>query len=233
VFVRCWTDQFLLAGSKLTIGQASNVNPSEDTALLLRDWVYVKLMQNLDAGTGVAAGNTDTPAPGQETMTVPPQTSAPMIGENATSTWWDYVPVLGASKIASIQPDSDAKPVNATVESPPAPEEPEIEVDTRMDDSVRTVKPIPKPKAASVFSGETIQSSQSWLAPWTWYPGALAPQLPNSGDDEGKGDQGGPVPGEEREEDGKTKAEVVKEEALARPEPKRFASDEVGWYYAG
>ncbi|EIN03565.1 hypothetical protein PUNSTDRAFT_93924 [Punctularia strigosozonata HHB-11173 SS5] len=184
-------------GVSKTVTKPVGGNAGED-ARLLRNWVYVKLTQDPDAGPSPASGDASV---GPETMVVPPPSSSQ---EATSSTWWDYVPGFGGATAPASAKETEPEPVPT-----PKPERAPAHEHGR-EDSTSTVRP----KAASVFSGETARSGSnqsSWLAPWTWY-GAPSPL------GRGEVDAGGPAPGEEREEDGTTRAEAVKAEALAREE---------------
>lgn len=73
------------------------------------------------------------------------------------------------------------------------------------------------PKPASITSGETTRSDGSaWYSPWAWY--SSQPAVGTSSQAANGGTHAGEGSAEGRDENARTESEIVKEEALTRPE---------------
>ncbi|KAF5358772.1 hypothetical protein D9758_008574 [Tetrapyrgos nigripes] len=98
----------------------------------------------------------------------------------------------------------------------PSPPEAEVSSTTGMKSAPPTVlaeDSKPPPRAASVFSGETVRSGAgSWLAPWTWYGGSGTSAPPTAAASSISVD----IDKEPKLKRQMTESERVKEEALAR-----------------
>ncbi|KAK7434769.1 hypothetical protein VKT23_020047, partial [Stygiomarasmius scandens] len=106
-----------------------------------------------------------------------------------------------------VQPDHGFSPL-------PSATEPEIEIKS----APPTVPDTKPPRAASVFSGETVRSgAASWLAPWTWYSGST-PVSGSAGPSSvvAASSSATSVDRGSRLKRQMTESEKVKEEALAR-----------------
>ncbi|KAK7443986.1 hypothetical protein VKT23_015383 [Stygiomarasmius scandens] len=114
-----------------------------------------------------------------------------------------------------VQPDPDSS-------SLPSATEPEIEIKS----APPTVPDTKPPRAASVFSGETVRSgAASWLAPWTWYSGST-PVSGSAGPSSvvAASSSATSVDRGSRLKRQMTESEKVKEEALARDREREMES---------
>ncbi|THU85880.1 hypothetical protein K435DRAFT_684718 [Dendrothele bispora CBS 962.96] len=115
------------------------------------------------------------------------------------------LPVTAPAQLEPSPPEADVPSVDEIKSAPPT-----VPTDS--------TKP---PRAASVFSGETVRSgAASWLAPWTWYGTGSSSALPSAVASSTSVDRGGSKLKRQM-----TESEKVKEEALARDRERETDAD--------